>query len=119
MSCSEKYLDWIETEWITFLNCLAPRGYNLDSGGKGNKHLSEITKQKISNSLKGHRGRQTSKETRKKISNSLKGKKHSEETRLKISESNKGKHFFSKETRKRISDHEKETKKNLKEKKYG
>ena len=68
---------------------------------------SEKTKQKISESLKGHK---VSKETRLKISNiRLKnpikywlGKTRSDETNKKISESNKGR-IISKETRDKIS----------------
>lgn len=60
-------------------------GYNLESGGKYFK-VNDLTKKKISNSLKG---RIITEDMKLKISNSEKGKLVSEETRKKISESNK------------------------------
>ncbi len=83
MSCSEEYLDWMEQEWIKELDCVAPKGYNLDSGGNLNRHLSELTKNKIGRwSKENHKvsdagrerirasklGTHLSKETLKKIS---------------------------------------------------
>ena len=107
--------------------------YNLANGGQGGNQgikLSEETKQKISEKMKGNnnsKGRKLSEETRKKISEAekgkpgLKGKKnpmwgrhHSEETRKKLSEAkigeknpNYGK-SLSEETRKKISEARKE-----------
>lgn len=69
-------------------------GYNIQNGG--NVHcVSEETKKKISNSIKGK-------------NHYMYGKHHSEETKIKISESKKGNknmlgHHHSKETRKKIS----------------
>ena len=58
---------------------------------KGNYKVSEETKQKISNSLKGHtppnKGKPMSDEQKLKLSNALKGHKVSEETKRKKSES--------------------------------
>ena len=107
--------------------------YNLANGGQGGNQgikLSEETKQKISEKMKGNnnsKGIKLSEETRKKISEAekgkpgLKGKKnpmwgrhHSEETRKKLSEAkigeknpNYGK-SLSEETRKKISEARKE-----------
>jgi len=64
------------------------------------KHLSKITKRKIS---KANKGKIISEETRKKISEAGKGKKHTAEARKKISESHKGKKK-SKEHCKKISE---------------
>jgi hypothetical protein len=72
MECSEDYLDWMEIEWIKELNSISPNGYNLDSGGNTNKHLSKETKKKISLSNKG---KLQSEETKNKRSILLKGRK--------------------------------------------
>jgi group I intron endonuclease len=45
--CPIKDLDWQETLLIKELNTLAPKGYNLETGGNKNKHPHETTKQKI------------------------------------------------------------------------
>lgn len=62
---------------------------NMTDGGEGrvNISVSEKTRKKMSDSLKG---RQITKEQRKKISETSKGRKVSEETKRKMSESNKG-----------------------------
>ena len=83
----------------------------------GHKHTIE-TKQKMSESRKGKKLPKFSEEHRKKISESRKGMKASEETRKKISEAGKGKKA-SEETRKKMSESRKgmkfsnEHKKNL------
>ena len=41
-------LDYKEMQYIKYYNTLAPNGYNLDTGGKGSRKLSEITCYKIS-----------------------------------------------------------------------
>ena len=58
--------------------------YRLHKTGNA---LSNDTKKKISESLKGKKRRPRSEETKKKISESLKGNTRSEDTRRKISES--------------------------------
>lgn len=65
------------------------------------KHLSDATRQKISN---GNRGKKMSLESRKKMGesrsgerNGMFGKHHSEETRRKIGEATKGKHIHTQE----------------------
>ena len=71
------------------------------------KHLSEETRQKLSESHSGEKnpffGKNHSEETLKRISEALKGKHHSEDTRLKMSESHKGKHLTA-EHRQKISE---------------
>lgn len=64
------------------------------------KHVSEETKRKISETLKGHT---VSEEIRKKISESGKGRKLSEEHRRKLLEAIKGKHH-SEEWNRKISE---------------
>ena len=62
------------------------------------KHLSEDTRQKLSESRKGEKcyifGKHLSEETRKKMSESKKGKQHSAEARKNMSEAKKGSYFF-------------------------
>ena len=62
------------------------------------KHLSEETRKKMSEALKGEKcyifGKRLSEETRKKMSESKKGKHLSEETRTKLSEAIKCKHWY-------------------------
>lgn len=48
-SCPEEDLDWTETFLLKELNTLSPNGYNLETGGNKNKHLSEETKGKLRN----------------------------------------------------------------------
>jgi group I intron endonuclease len=111
---STEMLDEREKYWIFYFNATGKDGYNITSGGygntkgmKGKKHsdetrqklrnanlgrfVSEETKQKMSNSLKGKEFPPMTNETKQKISNGHKGLKHSEETRQKMSNSRKGK----------------------------
>ena len=78
-------------------NKLKFRSYANDNTGK---HLSEETKQKLRDKLKG---RIISEETRKKMSASRKGKKLSEEARKKMSESRKG-IIFSDEHKRKLAE---------------
>ena len=57
------------------------------------KHLSEETRQKMSESKKGKCRPAFSTEWKQKISEAKKGKHHSEETRQKMSEAMKGRHW--------------------------
>lgn len=73
-------------------------GYNKTGGGDSGFEMSEHTRQKISETLTGHAGWNKGKKmpplsdkTKNKISESLKGFKHSEETKRKISETIKRK----------------------------
>jgi group I intron endonuclease len=92
--CSEDQLDDIEIKYIQMYDTIN-NGYNIESGGNAQKHLSEETKQKL---REAHIGRKASEETRQKMSESRKkdnnpmyGKHHSEEIKKRISENNKGK----------------------------
>ena len=56
-----------------------------------NMHMSESTRKKMSDSMKGkNKGKFLSEDTRKKMSEAKKGKVHSEETKNKISKALKG-----------------------------
>jgi group I intron endonuclease len=92
--CTEAMLDEIEIKYIELYDA-CNHGYNIESGGNLNKHLSETTKQKI---REARFGRRHSKETRQKMSqskigvnNNMYGKNHSKESKRKMSESKKGK----------------------------
>ena len=110
--CKEKYLDRFEKLYIRTNDTMNPnKGYNKEAGGNLNKHLSEETKRKISESCTG---KKLTSETRKKISKSKSGEKnpnygnpnnytHSKETRKKISEAHIGK-TLSEEHKKKISE---------------
>lgn len=91
--CSEDELDNVESKYIEFYDTIN-NGYNIESGGNKNKHLSEETKQKI---REAHLGMKASEETRKKMSESRMGDKnpmygqtHSDVARKKISDAAKG-----------------------------
>ena len=99
-------LNELEAKYVTLKELYDKNCYNLKTGGNQNLVYSEITRQKIRESLKG---KKYSEETKKKKSISLKdfykknpeagrgknagmyGKHHSEETKMKIRESNLGK----------------------------
>jgi group I intron endonuclease len=99
----ETELDKFEVEYIQKYNSISPNGYNLETGGHKNKHISEETKIKIG---EGNKGKYVSEETKRKISKARKKqimKPHSEETKIKIGEGNKGK-YVSEETKKKLSE---------------
>lgn len=113
--CSENEVDERERYYIAFFDSVN-NGYNLESGGCANKTVSDETKQKISQSGKGHigynkgkpawnKGLKTPNDVRLKLSEAHKGQKvcHSEETKRKISEAQIGK-IVSDETRKKQSE---------------
>lgn len=106
-----------EQYWIKYYDCIAPKGYNLTSGGE-HPVFSEETRRKIGEI---HKGKILSDETKLKIRNAKLGKytgennpnwgkTASEETRRKQSEAKKGKkpHNFGKkaslELRKKLSE---------------
>jgi len=80
-------------------------GYNLNEGGGQQKVISEETRKRMSEAMKGkgnpNYGKHWSEEVKQKIRDSNTGKIVSEETRKKISEISKN---MSEETRKKISD---------------
>lgn len=86
-------LDFFEKSLIEKYNCMSPNGYNLESGGKKNKFMSEESKRKISLASLGHT---LSEETKKILSekkirenNPMYGKQHSDEVKEKMSDSQK------------------------------
>ena len=83
-------LNKLEIFFISYYNCVAPKGYNLKPGGEVHRgyKLPKEFGEKISRKNKGH---SITKEQRKKLSESLKGHKVSQETKDKISKANKGK----------------------------
>jgi group I intron endonuclease len=86
-------------------------GYNLESGGVANCVVSEETKRRISNTLKGRKGTPHTEETKLKLRNARLGKKmppKSAEYRKRLSESLKGR-TFSAEHCKHISEGKKGT----------
>lgn len=48
IALDQEELDYKEQQYIRCYNTLVPNGYNLETGGNGGKHLSEITCYKIS-----------------------------------------------------------------------
>lgn len=91
IECKEEELDRLEREWITNLKCIAPNGYNLETGGNKNKHIANETKKKIALKHTGKLKGPLSEETRLKLSLSKKGKPKSEEHKKKIGLANRGK----------------------------
>lgn len=85
--CSSEELDDLEIYYIELFNSTDYLyGYNDQQGGSHSK-ISEKTKQKISNTLKGNI---ISEETRMKISKANTGRKHTAEEKQKMSEARKG-----------------------------
>lgn len=67
--CCEYLVDYLESYYISKYDSMNPEnGYNMESGGNENKHISEDTKKKISEFQKG---KTLSDDTKKKISKSL------------------------------------------------
>ncbi|MBV4427145.1 GIY-YIG nuclease family protein [Clostridium tyrobutyricum] len=98
--CEEKLLDKMEVQWIRYYNSTNGNfGYNSDTGGHKNKHLSKEHKKKLS---KSHKGKIVSNETKIKISMHSKGKKKTQEMREKLRQVNLGKHH-SEATKKKLS----------------
>ena len=94
----------LEQCYIALYDTINPKyGYNSTTGGE-HYELSEESKKKISESLKGHPGY-------------MKGKKHKEESKKKISESHKGEnnHMYGK---KQSEEHKKKRSKSMKGKKH-
>ncbi len=98
LSVPVRFLSIIEKKLIIRYNCIAPNGYNLESGGRKDYTISDITKDRI---RKSRTGIFPSDATRKKMSIARTGKKrkpfkripHSEETKRKMSIAKKGKPF--------------------------
>lgn len=104
---SKEEVNKAEIFWIAEYRSRGKAEYNLANGGDGGngeankgKHLSEETKQKLSES---HKGNRLSEATKQRMSEVRKGKKHSEEWAKNISEANKGKKL-SEEHRRKLSE---------------
>ena len=106
----ESELDDLERYYIAYYDSMNPKkGYNKESGGNLNKHISKESRKKMSDAKKGaepwnkgRRGYKTkplSEEARSKLSRAHKGKVFSQETKKKMSEAQKGK-TLSEETKK-------------------
>jgi hypothetical protein len=78
--CDEEDLDYFEIGFIKTHNSLVPNGYNVESGGNKNKHLSEKTKIKL---RIAHKGKQAG------VNHPMYGRHHSDKTKKQISESKK------------------------------
>lgn len=113
---SQMQLDCFEKFWIDVFNCLAPNGYNLESGGRWGKYVyhapslgkkaSEETRAKMSASQKAradsfeihpNKGKKHSAKTKAKMATAKINQVQSEETKLKRSESIKAWHKKRKE----------------------
>lgn len=85
-----------ERYWITCLDCIAPKGYNLTDGGEGGFHHTPETRARISaaNTGEGHPmfGKHHSAEAKAKIAASGKGRIMSEETKAKLAAAQPIKH---------------------------
>jgi len=106
----ENLLDDREREWITYYKSNYRQfGYNLETGGNLNKHISDETRLKISRAHTGRpsnrKGCKLTDETRHKLSLINMGKPCSEETRKKLSEALRGrkKNPISEEVKNKIS----------------
>lgn len=89
---SKDELNFMECYYIQESNTLTPNGYNIATGGKGGFTgiLTEESRKKISNAMKG---RQKSEQHKANLSKAKKGiptHKQTDETRKKISESHLG-----------------------------
>jgi group I intron endonuclease len=90
------YLNLMEQKCIEKFDTLAPKGYNLDTGGCFNKEFSEVTRQKMLGRTPWNKGLKMPPEFGKKVSDSNKGKPKtgrpaSEEQKRKQSIAMKGK----------------------------
>lgn len=91
---SEKELTSKEKFWIKEYSTLVPKGYNLTGGGEGASNPCEETRHKLRESKLGFKnpnfGKPLSDETKRKLSQSLKGRNFSSEHRNKISKALQG-----------------------------
>lgn len=77
--CCEYLVDYLESYYISKYDSNNPeKGYNCESGGNENKHLSDDTKRKISEGNKGKLKSPLSENHKRKISESVSGVNHSQ-----------------------------------------
>ena len=93
--CEEKELDFWEQYFIDFFDSMNPKkGYNKDSGGNFNRHLSQETREKISKANKGKNNSMYKQGWRiEGENNPMYGKHHSDDTKQKISKAKKGRYL--------------------------
>lgn len=85
-ACSIECLNYLEPLFIAAYNTLAPRGYNLDSGGRNNKaHPDTVTKMSMAK-----KGKRFTAEHRAKIGAAQKGRTLSLEQRARQSSTMRG-----------------------------
>lgn len=77
-----------EIYWISFYDCICPKGYNICIGGSNGYFCSDKTRRKLS---EANKGKKLSDKTRAKMSAARKGKKFSPERRANMSAGNKRK----------------------------
>jgi group I intron endonuclease len=97
---TEEEAKQLEQTCIVVFETYGKDGYNSTFGGDGTLGMSEESRKRQSEKLKGHI---VSQETREKISKTNKGRIISQEQREKISKANKGREF-SEEHRKKIGE---------------
>ena len=96
--CSEDNLNAREMHWIAALDTVSPKGYNLDSGGKGGGRRSKESRDKIRNALTGiphtpERRRKNS-ESQSGGKHHLYGEKRTEETKQKMRDAAKNNAWY-------------------------
>ena len=94
--CKESELDELERYYISYYNCMnSDYGYNAESGGNANKHLSDKTRQRMCDMRQGENsgmwGKHHSEKTKAIMREKALGRVLSQETKDKLSESHKGK----------------------------
>jgi group I intron endonuclease len=94
--CEETQLDALERFYIALYNCINPSyGYNSETGGNLNKHLSEESRLKMSKMRSGENsgmwGKKHTEETKAIMREKALGRPMSDEAKAKSSESHKGK----------------------------
>ena len=94
--CKEDQLDELERFYIALYNCIDPRfGYNSETGGNLNKHLSKESRLKMSKMRSGENsgmwGKKHTDETKALMRENALGRRMSDEAKAKSSKSHKGK----------------------------
>ena len=79
-----KELIIVENNWIKWLDCIAPKGYNVRLDANNNIGIKHTDQTKLNMSI-AHRGKKQSEETKFKRSLQMKGRKFSQESLDKMS----------------------------------